>query len=171
MKINARLSFVALFFALFCLVGTSKATQEQTDPVIELSSSISQKYQDLETIQKQFDQAKWEETAVQNLHDNNETNIIRKMQCQGIEIATLEVPHIDRFFVTSVAVNDSGLENFLGIDIGASLGDVEKIFGTPHEIQDNRFIYSDMESGYLSVYFVFENDGVVAEMRYDAYVD
>jgi len=171
MKINVQHSFFALFFALFCLGGTSKATQEPTDPVIELSLSISQKYNDLETIKKQFVQAKWEETAEPNLHDNNETNILRIMKSQGIEITTLEIPYIDRFFVTSVAVKGSGIENFLGIDIGSSMEDVKRIFGAPHEMDKNRFIYSDSESGYNSVYFDFENNGVVAEMRYDAHVD
>jgi hypothetical protein len=156
--------------ALYC-TNTAAAAQELPDPVAELASRIQLKYPNLGAIKNQFgDQAIWEKTTSPNLHVPGEMDIIRKMESPGIEIGTLEVPHIDRFFTISVAVNNNYLEDFLGIDIGSSREDVIKTFGNRYETEGNNLIYYDLEAGYNVVVFVIEN-GTVIEMIYLLYVD
>jgi len=135
------------------------------DPVSELGSRISQKYPNFEALKTQFgNQAEWQERTEPNMHDEKALDIIRVMNSPGIDISTLEAPHIDRFFITSIFVKNSGIQDFLGIDIDSSRDDVIRIFGEAHEIEGNRLSYYN-DSGHLGARFVIENDRVI-EMSY-----
>ena len=161
---------VWILVIMLVLIVSGTAAAQFDDPLMELGSIISQKYPDVGAIKKQFgNEAIWEESTEPNRHDEGALNIIRTMKSPGIEIVTLEVPHYESFWVISVVVENSGIEEFLGIDIGFSRGDVINAFGDPHETQDNKFIYSD-EEGFYYVDFTIENDKVT-EMRFLLFVD
>jgi len=156
----------------------------EVDLVAEIRNILEEKYHSIEAIRAIFgSQANWEETAE---HDTGHPNPqITSFELDYIMVSPgAEIRGLSRWYVYAdgrvefqhiildFSIENSGIQDFLGIDVGSSREDVIRRFGDPQiireaEIEGNRIVYSDHFWGSHTVSFIIENDRVIKMIYHD----
>ena len=171
-----------IILAVLCLVlsacfpGVAHCNDEA---ILECWEQLLERYPSAEALKVQFgsdrygNDVTWEEATELDPHTGSNELKYTTISHPGIQITVMEftVEGEDKFFITRVNVEEAGFGGFLGIDKGSSKEDLLKTFGEPDRIEDNRLIYEDDESGYLSIVFELDDDDNVWRMIFENYVD
>jgi len=169
--------------AVFCLVLSATCfpviAHSNDEAIYELWEELLERYPSVEALKEQFgsdnygNDVTWEEATEPSLHDDSIELKYVSMSHPGIQISVMAfaIEGEDKFFITQVYVKEAGFGGFLGIDKGSAKADVLKVFGEPDSIEDNRLIYEDDDTGYLSIVFELDGEDKVRRMRFANHVD
>jgi len=149
------------------------------EAIYECWEQLLKKYPSAEALKEQFgsdyygNDVTWEEKTEPSPHDDSIVLKYTSMSHPGIQISVMSYTYEgeDSFFITLVNVEEAGFGGFLGIDKGSSREDLLKTFGEPDSVEDNRLIYEDDASGYLSIVFELDDEDKVWRMKFENYVD
>lgn len=111
-----------------------------------------------------------ERTPEPNRHDPSQTDTIRTLHYDGLDIEIYEVSASGKELASRLAVTGSGYETADGLHVGSTREQVEEALGEPTEVDDGALVYESDDVTPTTLRFDMEGSRVSA-MSWFFYLD